>query len=367
MAWDSETSYALGLYRKLGKILGTWPLDSKSIFSNVRLAFTCMCINFVNQLLWKGACGTITELVDIISMFSCGCSLLIKLTVLIIHQDEISIIVNSTVKDWSDIIDHESRSIMLRYAKIGRRVFISQAVCYISSALSLIYTRFPSVEYIQHDRSNYSVTTIGVPLWPDCWAVADISINHYMFLFIFHGQFHVLSASFNDFSECSNNEYYTHHQLVKLVERHRHLLKMANGFEDIYNLLILIHVGLAIMIICVSGIVLLISLHSSNFAIVVDMASRILVTYFQLFMYCYTGEQLRTEAMNIKNVIYNSPWFKMHLSTVKNMIFIIMRSDYPVNLTAGKIYEMNVPNFLTIVKTITSYFSVIRLAFKEHH
>ncbi|KAK0075865.1 hypothetical protein PV326_011231 [Microctonus aethiopoides] len=272
----------------------------------------CMCINFVNQLLRKGACGTITELVDIISMFSCGCSLFTKLTVLMIHQNEMSIIVNSTVKDWSDIIDDKSRSIMLQYAKIGRWVFISQAICFISS---------------------------------------------------FFGQFHVISANFKYFSECSNNEYYTR-QLVKLIERHQHLLTMANGFEDIYNLLILIHFGIAIMIICISGIILLISLQSSDLVIVVDMAGRIIATSFQLFMYCYTGEQLRTEAMNVKNVIYNSSWFNMPLSTVKNMVFVIMRSDYPVSLTAGKIYEMNVPNFLVIVKTITSYFSVIRLAFK---
>ncbi|KAK0164891.1 hypothetical protein PV328_003458 [Microctonus aethiopoides] len=346
----------------------------------------------MNQLLRKGACGTVTELMDVITLFSCGCSLLTKLTVLMIHQNEMSIIVNSAVKDWFDIIDHESRSIMLRYAKIGRRVFISQAVCYISSALSILYTRFPPVEYIRSDPTNSSAIMIGVPLWPDCWTPTNISMNHYMFLFIFQsitlivfdacysncdsfffgmimhlsGQFRVLSANFKYFSECSNNEYYTH-QLVKLIERHQHLLTMANGFEDIYNLLILIHFGIAIMIICISGIILLISLQSSDFAIVVDMVCRIFLTYFQLFMYCYTGEQLRTEAMNVKNIIYNSPWFNMPLSTVKNMVFVIMRSDYPVSLTAGKIYEMNVPNFLAIVKTITSYFSVMRLAFKENH
>lgn len=237
-----------------------------------------MCINFVNQLLRNGACGTITELVDIISLFSCGCSLLTKLTVLMIHQNEMSIIVNSAVKDWSDTIDHKSRSIMLQYAKIGRRVFISQAVCYISSVLSVLYTRFPPMEYIRNDQSNSSAIIIGVPLWPGCWTPTNISMNHYMLLFIFQsitliifdacyfncdsfffgmimhlsGQFHVLSANFKYFSESNYNEYYAR-QLVKLVERHQHLLTMANGFEDIYNLLILIQFGLAIMIICISG------------------------------------------------------------------------------------------------------------------
>lgn len=114
------------------------------------------------------------------------------------------------------------------------------------------------------------------------------------------------------------------------------------------------------------GLVLLDGLQSSDFVIVVDMASRIFVTYLQLIMYCYAGEQLRTEAMNLKNVIHNSPWFDMPLNTVKDMILIIIRSDYPINLTAGKIFTLSLPNFISIVKTISSYFSVIRLAFKKN-
>ncbi|KAK0075864.1 hypothetical protein PV326_011230, partial [Microctonus aethiopoides] len=345
MVWNSDTHYALGLYRKIGWILGIWSPDFTNIFSNIRLTFvimlmTCMCFNFLNQLLRRDACATVTEIVDIIGFLSGGISLLIKLIVLIIHQNSICIIVNRAIKDWSDIIDHRSRSIMLQYAGLGRKIFISQAVSFCVVWFSIIYNRFPSVEYFRNHQSNSSAITIGVPLWPDCWIQTDISTKYYAALFIFQsitlavinasfcnfdcfffgmvmhlcGQFQVLSTNFEYFHEGDGDEYYNH-QLIKLVERHRYLLKLANRFEDTYNLCILIHVGVATMIICVTGLVLLDGLQSSDFVIVVDMASRIFVTYLQLIMYCYAGEQLRTEAMNLKNVIHNSPWFNMPLNT----------------------------------------------------
>ncbi|KAK0182964.1 hypothetical protein PV327_001043 [Microctonus hyperodae] len=397
MVWNSDTHYALGLYRKIGWILGIWSPDFGNIFSNIRLAFvimltTYMCFNFLNQLFRNDACATVTEIVDIIGYLSGGISVLIKLTILITHQNSICIIVNRAIKDWSsDIIDHRSRSIMLRYAGVGRKIFISQAVSYCIVWFSIIYNRFPSFEYFRNYQSNSSsAIIIGVPLWPDCWIQTDISMKYYTAMFILQsitlavinasfcnfdcfffgmvmhlcGQFQALSTNFEYFHEGGDREYYNH-QLIKLVKRHRYLLKLANRFEDTYNLCILIHVGVATMIICVTGLVLLDGLQSSDFVIVVDMASRIFVTYLQLIMYCYAGEQLRTEAMNLKNIIHNSSWFDMPLNTVKEMILIIIRSDCPINLTAGKIFTLNLPNFISIVKTISSYFSVIRLTFKK--
>lgn len=39
MIWNSDTFYALGLYKIIGRILGIWPLEFKDIFSKIRLTF----------------------------------------------------------------------------------------------------------------------------------------------------------------------------------------------------------------------------------------------------------------------------------------------------------------------------------------
>lgn len=111
----------------------------------------------------------------------------------------------------------------------------------------------------------------------------------------------------------------------------------------------------------------MIGLQSSDFAIVGDMMTRIVMCYLQLFMYSYAGEQLRFQAMKSRDAIYNSLWYNMSTKTIKDMMFTIMRCDYPFNLTAGKMYNMNFFTFVSIVKTISSYFSVIRLMLKADH
>lgn len=46
--WNSDTIYALGLYRILGRSLGIWPLNYFEIFSYIRVAF--IAITQVSQL-----------------------------------------------------------------------------------------------------------------------------------------------------------------------------------------------------------------------------------------------------------------------------------------------------------------------------
>lgn len=48
LSWNSNTNYALGLYKTLGRALGIWPLKYFDIFSYIRVAF--IAIIQVSQL-----------------------------------------------------------------------------------------------------------------------------------------------------------------------------------------------------------------------------------------------------------------------------------------------------------------------------
>lgn len=89
--------------------------------------------------------------------------------------------------------------------------------------------------------------------------------------------------------------------------------------------------------------------------------------YIQLFIYNYIGEQLTTQAEKLQVAIYNCSWYNMSSSLiVRDLSFIMMRNNYPFHLTAGKICNMNMASFKNLVKTMFSYFSVIRLMFVEN-
>ncbi|KAK0071535.1 hypothetical protein PV325_012732, partial [Microctonus aethiopoides] len=210
-----------------------------------------------------------------------------------------------------------------------------------------------------------------VPLWPICWAPKtkfDFTFAFINQVFItvivvicysgcegfFFGTAMHLTGQFEKlhrnpkYLETAENSMQQTRQFVKFIKRHKHLLTLANNFEEAYNIIILVHVGVDIIIPCVSGILLLISIKNADYVTVGAMIVRIFLAYLQLFVYSYVGEQLSSQASKLQAAIYNSPWYNMSSDVVKDMIFVIMKCNYPFNLTAGKIYDMNISNFTGI-------------------
>lgn len=367
-----------------------------------------LCIDIIEQFLVKGNCGTMAEVVDMMSWIAVGFSTSVKVISLTIYQENMEKILTTAVIDWSKTIDQKSRSIMLRYAAIGRIGAIMQMVSAYSVAFLQITRCLPAIIVTLNHQSNSSVPSC-VPLWPICWAPKtklDFTFNFINQVIIsvivvicyagcegfFFGTAMHLTGQFEElhrnpkYLEAAENSVQQTRKLVKFIKRHKHLLTLANNFEEAYNIIILVHVGVDIIIPCVSGnfysfrtifdndthksislliyiigILLLISIKNADYVTVGAMIVRIFLAYLQLFVYSYVGEQLSSQASKLQAAIYNSPWYNMSSDVVKDMIFVIMKCNYPFNLTAGKIYDMNISNFTGIVKTISSYFSVIRL------
>ncbi|KAK0073651.1 hypothetical protein PV326_013201 [Microctonus aethiopoides] len=395
MVWNYDTTYALGLYKTMGRTLGIWPLDNKSFVTKMRLTFIIFlqvwtCIDISKKLLIKSDCGTIIETMDVISWIVCGLLTAIKVIFLTIYKDKMYPIIYSAVEDWSTIVDKQSRFIMLQYAYVGRIVAIIQmSGAYIACFIQL-FTRLPFIISFWNDGLNSTVAVQGVPPWPSCWVSADMTFYHYIFHFIVQsfillvigtvyngcdtfffgiamhicGQFVVFQKNFRHL-HAMDNSILNVNQLKYFVKRHKYLLELADNFEETYNLVILIHVGAATVLICASGIVVLISLQSLDLVTIGGMMMRISLTYVILFMYSYAGEKLCNEVANIQMAVYNISWYEMPIATRKDMIFMIMRCNSPFNLTAGKLCDMNLSNFANIVKSMASYFSILRLMLIE--
>ncbi|XP_011065043.1 PREDICTED: odorant receptor 30a-like [Acromyrmex echinatior] len=61
----------------------------------------------------------------------------------------------------------------------------------------------------------------------------------------------------------------------------------------------------------------------------------------------------------IANATYETLWYNMPLNTEKIIIFIIMRSQKRLTITAGKMIDMSFDTFTNIMKASASYISVL--------
>ncbi|KAK0081045.1 hypothetical protein PV325_012901 [Microctonus aethiopoides] len=355
LSWNSNTNYALGLYKTLGRALGIWPLKYFDIFSYIRVAFIAiiqlwMSIDLTQQLLIKGNCGDVTELVDVLSLITCGILTATKVIILKIYEHNVYVIVNSAVEDWTKVMDKKSRRIMFKYAKIGRTVFIIQMIGAYAAGFPLIFARLPFITALWDDRTNTNMIIRQVPIGPSCWISPDLSAYNYAICYIVQsiqlfivctgyigsdtyffgiamhvcGQFELLHMRIENLDKIKDNVS-QRREIIKFSKRHKHLLTLADNFEQTFNIIILAQVGADTILICISGIVLLISLQSPNFIIISGLVIRIYLVYVQLFMYSYVGEKLSEQAQKLQVAFYNCSWYYMAPNLAMGSYFSILR------------------------------------------
>ncbi|THK33096.1 odorant receptor 47b-like [Diachasma alloeum] len=392
--WNKDTRYALGWYRGLIRILGIWPLDSRGLFSTLRILIVIsiqiiLVAIFVQNWIVKGNCGTITELVDAVSLITTSLMAVIKILLPSIHRNRVSSIVNSALQDWSDVEDKKSWEIMRRYAYIGRLVFIVQMFGAYMTIIPLILMSLPKFVEVEH-LDNKSVFLRNIPIGPKCWVSLEISALTYFLYYIFvclhlfilataylggdvfafglamHlcGQFQLLYRSLDEL-DGDETESIQRARVARFSKRHNQLLKLADDFEAAFHMLIFFELGANTFIISISEIILLWACKVGDTQIISAMAIRIYLMYIQIFMYSYIGEHLSTQAEKLQVAIYNSPWYGMSPAIVRDMKFIMMRNNYLFHLTAGKIWNMDYENFKSIVRSMFSYFSILRLILNE--
>lgn len=247
-----------------------------------------MSISLFEQLLVKGNCGKITDIVDVLSVITCGILTVMKVTIPRIYQYNMRLIVNSAIEDWSKVNDKKLRKIMLRYAYMGRIVFIIQMIGAYTTAIPLIFSRLPFITALWTDQ-NDNATFNQVPIGPSCWVSSDITTYNYVAYYIFQsvqlfivctgyigsdtyffgfgmhicGQTQLLYVSLEHLYS-RGNSIKQKQKLNQFVKRHKHLLMLANYFEQTYKTIILAQVIADTLLACISGKSIVYTMYISN-------------------------------------------------------------------------------------------------------
>ena len=85
------------------------------------------------------------------------------------------------------------------------------------------------------------------------------------------------------------------------------------------------------------------------------------IILMQIFLYCYAGDLLSSKIMMLSLGAYKCLWYQLPTTYAKDVYFILMRATIPFRLTAGKLLDINMDTFSSIIKTTFSFFSVLRI------
>ncbi|KAF7997271.1 hypothetical protein HCN44_005548 [Aphidius gifuensis] len=348
--WNKDTEYALGLHKKLINFLGYWPTEYQKLAKIrviiISVILIAVVIIFIRNLILYGNCGTDEEFIDTLIIMTANLMSTIKVILCWHHKNHYNNILQSIIEDWYCVNDNKTRKIMLKYAKIGRNILIFQLIGSYGTLIPM-FVRYPSTDEVVSKYNNETILLRDIP-------------SIFMFTIAMHvcGQLDIL---YNTIQIINGDENYQqqHFYIENFIKRHNHLLEILNKFETICSVIFFCEILSNIFIICISGIMMLRALQHFDNVLAFKMFARMFVLLLQLFLYNLIGEILSNKTENLQIAIYNCNWYKLTPCTIKNIAFIILRTNYPFHLTAGKIQYMNLSNFKNTVKSIVSFLSIL--------
>ncbi|XP_063985225.1 uncharacterized protein LOC135166666 isoform X2 [Diachasmimorpha longicaudata] len=355
--WNVDVHYALDFPKWWCKTLGIWPWQ-RNIFcivqtSGIILTSVITTILSSVQLLTKGNCGEMIDLLEIMSGIIVYAETAFKVLSLWLGQQQMRYIISSIIDDWSNATGKESRDIMYRNAYWGRLVFILQIAGAVLAMLLTAWIDRPTIirEISQTNRSR------NMLLAPSCWVPATMPLSIYL---LYYYLFEILEVDIKKIND-GDDHLMQRCKIKEYSKRHNQLIELGQHMDVLINIIILTELLSNSIAICATGGLLLVSIQRGTVdRIVMSYAARLYVWYMELLMYCYVGEKLSSHADKLRSALYDCAWYNMSKDIVKDMIFMIIRNNVSCRLTGGHFFVMNHESFAKITKIMFSFLSVLR-------
>ncbi|XP_017758034.1 PREDICTED: odorant receptor 33c-like [Eufriesea mexicana] len=164
-----------------------------------------------------------------------------------------------------------------------------------------------------------------------------------------------------DLTKIEFEEFTCRRRIRLLVKRHCQLAVYASDLEQTFNMIILIQLLMSTLLIGVEGFVFLVCLKARDNMSLMKSLVLVVSVLVQLFLYAYAGDVLESRTAEVAQAAYHSLWYRSRGREAKDLLLIINRGNSPYQMTAGKFFSMNILTFKEIMKTSTSYLSVLKV------
>ncbi|XP_012061489.1 PREDICTED: odorant receptor 4-like [Atta cephalotes] len=145
-----------------------------------------------------------------------------------------------------------------------------------------------------------------------------------------------------------------------LIIKHQQIIMFSENIENLYTYIALMLFVSDIIIICCLGFIIITSISTpGGAAILVKSILFYIMMNLEAFIYCFAGEYLNAKSKLIGDAAYNSLWYDITIEKKRMILFMILRSQKRLTITIGKIMDLSLERFASIVKVSASYISVL--------
>ncbi|XP_014480018.1 PREDICTED: odorant receptor 22c-like [Dinoponera quadriceps] len=145
-----------------------------------------------------------------------------------------------------------------------------------------------------------------------------------------------------------------------LITKHQQIIMFSENIENLYTSIAFMVLLSDTMIICCLGFVIVTSLNEPNAAAILVKCIMFYITMnFEVFLYCYAGEYLSAKSKLIGDAAYDSLWYNVAAKNRRIVLFVVLRSQKRLTITCGKIMDLTLERFTSVMKASASYMSVL--------
>ncbi|KAJ3628473.1 hypothetical protein MTP99_015776 [Tenebrio molitor] len=149
-----------------------------------------------------------------------------------------------------------------------------------------------------------------------------------------------------------------YNRIVKCIDHHVAIFNFIQYYEKIYSSVVFTQFTAAVVVVCISCLQLT-RIEPFTFTFFA-MISFLLTMLLEIFLYCYFGATLYEESNSLTTAIYMGRWYDYDLKSKKALIVLMERSKRPMIVTAGKILDLSLVTFTTILRRAYSLLAVLK-------
>nr|XP_015839897.1 PREDICTED: odorant receptor Or1-like [Tribolium castaneum] len=142
------------------------------------------------------------------------------------------------------------------------------------------------------------------------------------------------------------------------IIHHNAILDFVDYYENVYSGIVFSQFIASVFVICLACFYL--SIVEPFSVIFFAMVIFLVTVLSQIFLYSYYGTLLFEENNTLTNAVYMGQWYTYDVTSRKALIILMERSKRPMTVRAGKVLDLSLETFTTILRRAYSLLAVLK-------
>ncbi|XP_072750311.1 odorant receptor 22c-like [Anoplolepis gracilipes] len=365
---------------KIGlRVIGMWPGSSYGTFCWLFYMMTLVMMQYFQYSYVYAHLNNLTKLMDGLGLTLDYTLLILKLITLWFNRRIFEDILVTMDDDWKNRATDLHESVMMDKANLAHRCSNAMiSVNVVATVLYFIdshvrrrkiskdgqYREFPiqvQLPFEIHETLIFEFIVLGLFFHVLETATVIAILNSLILTLVLHvsGQIDIICQELKKISSTFKSKVFS---TKPLVERHQKIISLSNNIKNYFSFIALLQFVWNSFVICSLGFMVVISLDmnmESKSGVFIQFVMPYLAVTTEAFVFCFAGEYLSTKSRSIGDAAYEAVWYDLSTSECRILLFLILRSQKRLTITAGKIMDLTLESFTTVMKASASYISVL--------